>query len=279
MSRCRHPGSVDLARLRDRTWMTETAVLFLLHADPTLRLTGVADRLEVTVQAVSNYAKALAADGLLAQDEGSGAYRVTAAGVEALHDRVGEVKRIVDGAYRRLSVVTETTAMAGEAICEGDPVGLVMEDGLLVAYPDRDASSTGTAATSASAGEIVAVSDLDGILDIRPGRIHLVRVPADPAAQDLGASALAEFLDRRGITYGRVAGLGTEAKLLARTLDAPLLEFAPVDAAFEAAQLGLDVLLLSTTDQLKTAVATLEFSNEDAPARVRYSVHEDLAGS
>lgn len=267
---------MDLGLLRDRTRMTELAVLFALKTEPGVRLTAVADRLDVTVQAVSNYARSLAEQDLLVQDDGTGTYRVTPAGVEALHDRVAEVKRAVDDAYRRLSVITETAALAGAAIQQGDRLGLVLEEGVLVAYPDRDSPSTGIAATAAAAGEVVAVSDLEGILDIRPGHVHLVRVPADAErARALDPDDVARRLKDRGAAFDRVAGLGTEAKVLARRMDRPLLEFAPVEAAFEAAQLGLDVLLLATADQLKSAVTTLESRNEDAPLRVRYTLHED----
>lgn len=256
--------SVDLALLRDKTAMTEMGILFALHRDPSQSLSDVAARLDVTPQAVSNYVKRMAEDGLLTDD-----HRLTSQGIEDLHDRVEAVKRLADDLFEKVNVITETTALAGEAVAEGDEVGLVLEDGLLVAYPGRTSSSTGVAAADADAGEIVAVADLEGILDIRPGQVHLVRVPqgADPGE-------LASFLDDRELDWGRVAGLGTEAKVLARDLDAGVLEFAPGEAAFEAAQLGLDVLLLATPDRVRDAISTLESRGEDALVPVRYRLHE-----
>lgn len=255
---------MDLALLRDRTYMTELGILFALHRDPSQSLSDVADQLDVTPQAVSNYVKRMADEGLVTDD-----HRLTSEGIEDLHDRVEAVKRLVDSAFEELNVITETTALAGEAVAEGQEVGLVLEDGLLVAYPDRGSSSVGVAAGDARAGEIVAVADLEGILDIRPGQVHLVRVPHGADVDELVA-----FLDEKGLDRGRVAGLGTEAKVLARELDEPVLEFAPAQAAFEAAQLGLDVLLLATPDRIRDAVSVLESRVEDALVPVRYRLHE-----
>lgn len=260
---------MDLALLRDKTAMTEMAVLYALHEDPSVRLTGVADRLGVSVQAVSNYAKRLAADGLLEEES----YRVTPRGVQVLHDRIEELKRTVDAAYRQLSVITETAAVAGADIEEGDAVGLVLEDGLLLAYPDRETSSTGVAASSAAEGRTVYVRDLEGILDIRPGRVHVVRVDAEAASEQIRA-----WLADRDLAWDRVAGVGTEARVVAGGLDGPLLEFAPVEAAFEAAQLGLDVLLLATKNRVRDVISTLESRSEDALIPVRYQLLEAPSG-
>lgn len=265
MPRRAHPPPVDLALLRDKAYMTELAILFALHRDPTLTLAGVADRLGVTGQAVSNYVKPMVGQGLL--EEGS--HRVTSKGVQTLHERVERVKRAVDDAYRRLSVITETAAVAGADVAEGEPVGLVLEDGLLVAHPGRTSGSTGVAASEAAEGETVYVTDLEGILDIEPGRVHVVRVPVPPDEKRVQA-----WLAERGLAFDRVAGLGTEAQLLARRMEAPLLEFAPADAAFEAAQLGLDVLLLATPDRVRDAVAALEAKNDGALIPVRYQLLE-----
>lgn len=270
---------MDLAVLRDKAYMTELAVLFALHRDPTLKLTGVADQLGVTVQAVSNYARAMVEQGLLEE----GTHRVTPEGVQELHERLERVKRAVDGAYRRLRVITETAAVAGADLAAGERVRLVMEDGLLTAYPvegteddagdaagdEESRGSTGVAAAEAQEGGTVHVTDLEGIVEITPGRVHVVRVPVPPDGKRVRAA-----LDDRGVAWDRVAGLGTEAQLLARRMDAPLLEFAAADAAFEAAQLGLDVLLLATPDRVRDAVATLEARNDGALIPVRYELLE-----
>lgn len=256
---------MDLALLRDRTYLTELAVLYALHEDPSVRLTGVAEQLGVTVQAVSNYAKRLVEEGLLEED----GYRVTPEGVQEIHERIEELKRTVDAAYRRLNVITETAAVAGADIEEGQPVGLVMEEGLMVAYPDRESSSTGVAASTATEGATVYVRDLEGILDIEPGTVHVVRVPT-PA----GAAEVQELIDRQELAWDRIGGVGTEAQVLVRDLEGSALEFAPVPAAFEAAQLGLDVLLLVVEERVRDAVSRLEGLNDDALIPVRYRLHE-----
>lgn len=245
--------------LRDTPRLTRLLVLGEVRDRRPSTLQPVAEALEVTAQAVSNYMKELQDDGLVTRDDG--AYVLTRQGHQALQEGVRELKSAVDDAARRFDVVETTAAVADEDLDEGDPVGLVLREGVLHAVPGGDAPSTGRALRAAEAGEDVPVRDLEGVVDLTPGTVHVLRVPAarQGGSRAVDPGALRDHLDEAGIAPDRVAVLGVTARVLARRADLDVgIEFAPVEAAHHAASLGLDVLLLVSRDRLPDALADLE---------------------
>jgi putative transcriptional regulator len=245
--------------LRDTPRLTRLLVLGEVRDRRPSTLQPVAEALEITSQAVSNYMKELQEDGLVERDEG--AYVLTTAGHQALQEGVREVKNAVDEAARRYDAVETTAAVAAEALDEGDVVGLVLEEGVLHAVPRQDAPATGTALRAAAPGEDVPVRDLTGVVDLIPGTVWVLRVPSarrgGSAAVD--PDALVGALEGAGVDADRVAVLGVTARVVARQSGlAPDIAFAPVESAHHAARLGLDVLLLVARDRLPDALGDLE---------------------
>lgn len=234
----------------------------------------------MTVQAVSNYVRDLAREGLLELSDER--YIVTPKGIETLQEGFRTLRREVDDALQDLTVIDVAAALAGARIRAGDPVGLFMEDGELVARPRASASSRGRALNDAAPGEEVGVTELDGVVDLKPGTVWMVKVPAahEGGSRAVDAAALLASLDARGIGRDRVGGHGTSAKLLARRAGLPLdLEFAAPRAAYTAATVGLDVLLFVTRDLLPEALRELDTLNAGALVPVRYELLEPpLAG-
>ncbi len=96
-------------------------------------------------------------------------YRATKREVDYLHSRISQIRDFVDSSIRDLRIIDVASALAGRDIEEGGQVGLVMEGGRLVAYPHRGARSRGRALHAARKGEDVAVRDLEGIVELKPG--------------------------------------------------------------------------------------------------------------
>lgn len=253
---------------RERKRLTELLVLReILLAPSSLR--GVATRLGVTVQAVSVHVRRMTKAGLV--ERGDAGYQPTAPGIQALQEGFRDLKRSVDDTLARMTVVKATSAVAGNAIREGDRVGLLMEAGVLVARTGRGASSTGVAVHDAADGEEVLVRDLAGVVDLRPGRLVVLRVPApeEGGSRRVAPRKLRALLRERGVHPDRVAALGTPARVLSARLQlAPPLDFAPVEAAFHAAELGLSVVLLVSRELVKDALAVLDARNERTLVRV-----------
>jgi len=261
--------------LREKATVTKLLILREFHCAPRSTLRPIAEALDVTVQAVSNYVRDLAREGLL---ELSGdRYVLTPAGIAFLQQGFQDLRREVDEALHDVNIIRVASALAGAPIRGGDPVGLFMEDGDLVARPRAASGSRGRALADASPGEEVAVTDLDGVVDLKPGTIWMLKVPSahEGGSRAVDVAALPRFLEARGVRFDRVGAYGTSAKLLARRANLPLhLEFTAARAAHTAAAVGLDVLLLVTRDLLPEALRDVDGANEATLSPVRYELLE-----
>jgi predicted transcriptional regulator len=268
-------GTTDDARrrLRDRTGITRLLILAELERRAGTTLSDVADSLGVTVQAVSAHAKDLSSLGWLRSEEG--AYRATPKGLQSLHEGVRHLRDAVGALAAPLDVIQLTSAVAASAIQAGDPVGLFMEDGDLAARPSKEAPSRGRARNAAKAGEEVIVGDLQGMVRLEPGRLTLLSLagPAEGGIAAVDREALRKLLRKAGGASPRMGAHGTGARVLARwlvkegcgRLD---FEFAADRAAFNAAERGLDVLLLVTRDRLAEVMESFERLNGATLRRV-----------
>jgi predicted transcriptional regulator len=268
-------GASDDARqrLRDRTGITRLLILAELERRAGTTLSDVAASLGVTVQAVSAHAKDLTAMGWLRTEDG--AYRATPKGLQSLHEGVRHLRDAVGALAAPLDVIQLTSAVAAAPIQAGDPVGLFMEDGDLAARPSKEAPSRGRARNAARPGEEVIVGDLQGMVRLDPGRLTLLSLPG-PAEGGIAAidrEALRKLLRKQGGAAQRMGAHGTGARVLARWLAKEGhgrldFEFAADRAAFNAAERGLDALLLVTRDRLAEVMESFERLNAETLRRV-----------
>lgn len=255
--------------LRDLREATQVLTLYAVTTERHTHLRSLADELGMTVQGASEYVRRMIEEGLLQRVDGE--YRATKKGVELLQDRFLELRSFVDRAGRAMAFIVTTTALAGTAIRPGDEVGLFMEDGVLVAYTNRESSSTGIANEDAAKGEDVAVRNLEGIVGLRPGTIRLARVPSKDGggAKALRVSAGKKIRAARpgtAIAAVDVAGLVAARKLNLR-VD---IRFGVVPSAIEAAELGMDVLVLLPEERAAEAVQAIEAANARLEDKIPY---------
>lgn len=254
--------------LRDKAGITRLLVLAELEKDPGATLSEVAERLDVTVQAVSTYAKGLVADGLL--ESSTGPHRVTPRGLQALHEGVRRLRSAVDAVATPLAVIRTTSAVAATKIRAGERVGLLMQDGDLAARARAKASSMGRALHDAEPGDEVVVTDLSGLVDLTPGRIHVVAVPGPVE----GGVARVDLPRLRALLKDaprpeKTGAVGTGARILARRLAGQVdFEFAAERAAFNAAERGLRVRLYVSRERLPDVMRAFEDQNLGTLRRV-----------
>lgn len=248
--------------LRDIREGTKLLLLRELTARRYSRLRELAERLDMTVAGVSEYMKAMDAEGLV-QHVG-GEYRATRKGVEFLQDRFRVLRSFVESSSREMAIIEEAAALAAEDLREGERVGLFMENGTLAARR-RPSPSTGVAATAARRGEVVAVRGLEGIVELRPGRISIVRLPRTKVPVEAGRRLL------RRVRPDVVAAIDLRAKAYAARLAAKsVVEFAVVAGTIEAAQRGLGVLLLCPEERVAEVVAAIEGANGRSEDKIPY---------
>lgn len=263
-----------MAPLRDRTATTRVLILASLQGQAAT-LSEVAERLGVTVQAVSAHARALAAQGLLAVHDGS--YRPTPRGLQAVHEGVRQLRDAVAALASPLDVIQVASAVAAGPVRKGQEVGLWMADGDLEARPVTrthvEPGSRGVAQNDAQPGQEVIVADLKGIVRLEPGILRVISIPAP-------AEGGVRRVDGDGVTrllaqgqWAKVGAHGTGARILARQLAAQGrlrldFEFAADRAAFNAAERGLNALLLVSRDRLAEVMQAYERLNQATLRRV-----------
>lgn len=254
--------------LRDLRQTTRLLFLLEVTASRHSRLRTIAERLGMTVQGASEYAHGLEKDGLLTIVDGE--YRGTKKGVEFLHDRFVRLRSFVEQAGTAMALVETTAALAATPIHRGDGVGLFMENGLLVAYANRASPSHGIATHEAARGELVAVRDLEGIVALKPGRIVIARIPSGRAGRWHIPAAESKRILR--MTKGFVvAAKDVNGIVAARELGLkPRIEFGVVPATVEAAERGVNVLLLVPEEGATEAVQAIEAANARLEDKIPY---------
>ena len=266
-----------LRPLRDRTGTTRVLILAALESRPAATLSEIAEELDVTVQAISAHAQEMARQGWVTVEDG--AYQPTAKGRQWLHEGVRQLRDAVTTLAAPLDVIQVASAVAGSTIAAGAEVGLFMVDGELEARPGASASSRGRASTGAKAGDELIVTDLKGMVKLEPGTSTVVSLPG-PAEGGIARADLVKL--RKTVAAqkaGKVGAHGTGAVILARRLVGDGLRsldftFAADRAAFNAAERGLDVLLLVTRDRLSEVMLAFERLNAATLRRVPITLLE-----
>lgn len=224
---------------------------------PNVRQKEVAERLELTPPAISEYMKGLVADGLVLVD-GRAGYSITGKGVEALRDGTAELNR-----YSRLvmkeviSPVPVWTALSETSINKGDRVSLEMHDGILYANKKEGTGTTGIAISDAFAGEDVGVSELKGLIRLDEGWIIVCEVPR----VEMGGSRMVdgELLRAKILKSDMVFSMGIEPLVALRKAGIePDAIFGAREAVVEAAFHGISSLIVCVNEQVPRVLDRLE---------------------
>lgn len=246
--------------LRDLRRNTELLILAELLLSQSAKQKDIAENLGITVQAVSQYLASMRREGLIR--ERGGGMMPTRKGMQLAQEHFNSLKREVDGILRKIAVIDSCVAIAGKKIRKGESVGLVMEDGMLMAYPGKEASSTGESIEDADEGDDVLVSQLEGIVDLELGRLLIVEAPSEESGGSKGASfeRVRDKIDEfsPGLL---VAGDATGAALLMKTSGEFFTIHAPVESSMSALSKGVDVVFCGTrdsVDQILAAVSDLK---------------------
>ncbi|WP_255170233.1 MarR family transcriptional regulator [Natrononativus amylolyticus] len=219
----------------------------IAERQPAVSQGEIAEEVGVTSQAVSEYIRSLIDDGLV-EKEGRSRYRVTKEGVDWLFQATGDVRRYADHVTEDvLGAMGEDAAIATANLEEGDVVSLSLRDGLLHASPGGSGPATGVATTDAAEGTDVGVTSFEGVIDLEPGTVTVQQVPSVRA----GGSRAIDDGTVADVCAGAdlVCATGVEAAVACRAAGVePTTTFAAGDVAADAAERGLRVTVVATTD-------------------------------
>jgi putative transcriptional regulator len=235
----------------------------------------IAKRLDVTIQAISEYIKIMINEKLVTKVNGD--YKLTPEGVEFLHKNLSELKEFLDKKVEELDIINVCAAIAGERLKKGDEVKLVMETGILTARKikggKRKTGSTGVILYNVKIGDDVAVYDLKGIMEYEFGALTVLTLPttSEGGSQKIDLQKFKRFIQENN--PGRVAVYDLIGfNLLKKIGKRPDMEFSSLPASIEAVQKGFDVLLLASTESLSDIISQIENVNAQTKSNIKYTV-------
>ena len=256
----RSPEVTGLGGLRRGGIVTELLFLYECATLEPTQLRPIAEHLGLTVQAVSHSFRQLRRRGLVAVEEGR--YRPTVEGVAWLQESLRHLGDDLWERIERVHVFRSTRALALADLSEGATVSLELRNGLLSARPGAAGPSRGRVEHAARRGSIVEVTNLEGIVALRPAPICIRTLTPD----DLDDPRIAERI-RRGLPAGDgvlLAADGLEAyHLLSHAVDRPVVRFAAGSACLEASAVGVPSCLLVLESGLARLLA--QFTGPSPP--------------
>lgn len=239
--------------LRDLKRNTELLIMKEFLETPAVKLKDIAARVGMTVQAVSQYVAAMKREGLLR--EHGGRLRPTRKGMQMLQEHFTKLKSEVDSTLRKLMVIDTCVAIAGQNIEKGQKVGLVMEDGMLMAFPGIASSSKGVALEAASESDDVLVSQLKGIVSMELGKLLVIVAPSEFEGGSKRADVARVRQRVEDFSPGLlVAGDTVGAALLMKASGELVSIHAPVESAMSALSKGVDVVFCGSEDSARQII-------------------------
>ena len=210
-----------------------------------LRQKDIAEKLGITIQAVSENIKSLTDDGFVEIREDTIRYHITNRGIEKLKKEATELSKYAEEVVETMNNYKSVwPAIAEEKINVGDKVGLKMVNGTLYATKEKTPASA-EALQDALEDEDVALTKIEGTIELKPGTVTIIRLPTS----DQGGSRSVN-LDRIREIYNqgfdRVGIMGTISRVVVNKLNiTPDFEFATPYSAVAASKRGLNVLIFS----------------------------------
>jgi len=253
------PGAKDplYSILRSKREVSRLQILVeIAEHQPAVRQQEIAEKLGVTPQAISEYIRELADEGMVSAS-GRGNYEVTKSGVEWVLANAESLEAYARHIRRDIiQQVSVWTAIAAENLKAGDEVGVYMQGGFLYAAKKAQAA-TGTATTDAKKDEDVGIARLNGIIEHHEGAIHVCKVPR---IQHGGSRKVkrAELLEITG-KAGMVAAVGLEAFIALKAAGRkPDMFFGAREGVIEAAFHGIDCAIVIVDEEFTDFLKRLE---------------------
>ncbi len=228
---------------------------------PDVQQRDIAERLDLSPQAVSEYVRELLKEGWLVS-EGRSKYRVTKEGVEWMLKGLRDWQDYSTVVQRAIASVSVSAAIADCDLSKGQEVGLLMRDGVLLATGDPEAGARGTAVSGVKKGEDAGISGIEGIVPLEVGKVTIVRIPGIQR----GGSRRTDLRAVRRAVKGRclVGAIGIEALVALRKAGVePGCLYGVRGAVVEAARSGISPAVVCVDDDTSALLKTLEEKGVD----------------
>ena len=244
--------------LQSKNLATKFQILLEIAANqPNIQQKYIATKLNVTSQAVSEYVKELTKDGWLSS-QGRSRYQVTREGIDWILRMARQLQSYSSFVSKVVTDISISAAIADGDLSAGQPVSLYMKGGLLFASGvTRNEAARGIAVSDAKKGEDVGISNIEGVIKLKTGKITIGKMPnvQNGGSRNTDFAQLKEKLGKNVL----IGAIGIEALIaLKRTGINPDYIYGVREAIIEAAFSGLSSLVICTEEGVLTLVQRLE---------------------
>ena len=229
---------------------------------PHIRQRDIAEKLGITVQAVSENIKTLTDQGYIEPGDGRSYYKLTKRGMEKLKREAITLRKYADTVLETMSTYKSIwPAIAKENLKRGEEVELFMEKGILYAKKRTDGQAHGKVLHDAKKGEDVALTELSGLINLKKGKVTILVLPRinEGGSRATNLQKVKKIYEK---DYDKIGIMGTVARAVANKLNLKVdFEFATPEATLAAAKRGLNILVLAVGKMSKTIARKLEEEN------------------
>ncbi len=220
----------------------------IAKGQPHLRQKDIADKLGITVQAVSENLKTLVDEGWVETGSGQSRYKITKRGIEKVKKGALDLRKYSDQVLDTMNTYKSVwPAIAKEELNEGETVWLEMENGTLYAGK-KETPAHAEVLHYANEGEDVALVSLGGTIELQPGFVVIIKLPTinQGGSRACDLDHVQEILKKYPDQFHRVGIMGTVSRAMIDKLDMKAdFEFATPQATIAAAKRGLNVLIFA----------------------------------
>lgn len=214
--------------------------------EPHLRQKDIANKLGITIQAVSENMKSLVEDGYV--ESGGGGrfrYKITKKGIGRIKKEALTLRKYSEEVLDTMnSYKSIWPAIAEENLKSGEEVGLFMKDGTLYASKNA-APAHAEVLTNSLAGEDVALIGLGGTIELKNGNVVILVLPTinQGGSKETNLDKVLEIYEKG---FDRVGIMGTVSRAVVDKLEINAdFEFATPQSTVAAAKRGLDILVFA----------------------------------
>lgn len=243
--------------LRNKNLATSFQILVeVANSGPNIQQRDIARRLGVTPQAISDYIRRLAKEGMIIA-EGRSKYRVSSGGINWIIKNLRELRSYHTYIEKAINNISVAAAIADDDIVKGQTVGLAMKEGVLFATSETGEGAKGIACSDAKAGREAGVTNIEGLVKLEVGKVTILKIPT----VEKGGSQMVDLARLKKELKGRrlVAAIGIEAMVALREAAAEsVYAYGAIEASIEAARSGLSPLVVCVEDRTWELMGRLE---------------------
>lgn len=231
------------------------------------RPSEIAKNIDITLQGVQYHLKSLKSNELVTADN-----TISQKGFEYLYSGLNNIRSFVSENIYKLDRVITWEALCNVSIKTGEVVYLKMDRGYLTAFKEKVSESRGVSVSDGEKGGIIGVTRVEGIIDVRVKSVSILITPDVESINDFDTLVGKVSEQIHDISADIVSVIGESALYIARKLGLKeVVEYAPLEAGFEAARRGLSSLVIVSSRRFRFLLEdlkSLENRNEEVSVKI-----------